>query len=66
MPVIQKHARSWKEGTVSSLQKIAKDNALAIVAGISIQAEISNEFIADVRNRVPAFAHRRSELYKVD
>src|SRR5437868_3244712 len=30
-----------------------------------IQAEISEQAIADVRNRVPVFAHRRSELYKL-
>src|SRR5437868_5756507 len=35
MPVIQKHARVWKEGAVSELQKIAKKNSIAIVAGIS-------------------------------
>jgi omega-amidase len=35
MPVIQKHARPWKEGAVSELQKIAKENSLALVAGIS-------------------------------
>jgi len=31
-----------------------------------IQGEISNLAIADVRNRVPAFAHRRGELYNVN
>ena len=31
-----------------------------------IQAEISDQVIADVRNRVPVFAHRRGELYKMD
>ncbi len=30
-----------------------------------IQAEISEQAIADVRNRVPVFAHRRGELYKL-
>lgn len=35
MPVIQKHARSWKEGAVVDLQKIAKENSIAIGAGIS-------------------------------
>jgi omega-amidase len=35
MPVIQKHARAWKDGAVSELQKIAKENSIAAVAGIS-------------------------------
>ena len=35
MPVIQKHAKKWKEGAVTELQKIAKENSIAIVAGIS-------------------------------
>lgn len=35
MPVIQKYARPWKEGAVSELQNIAKENSIAVVAGIS-------------------------------
>jgi omega-amidase len=35
MPVIQKHARPWKDGAVVELQKIAKENSIAIIAGIS-------------------------------
>src|SRR5207237_3381746 len=35
MPVIQKHARTWNDGAVSELQKIAKEISIAIVAGIS-------------------------------
>jgi omega-amidase len=35
MPVIQKHARTWSDGAVSELQKIAKEIPIAIVAGIS-------------------------------
>ncbi len=35
MPVIQKHARTWSDGAVSELQKIAKEISIAIVAGIS-------------------------------
>src|SRR5260221_9374771 len=35
MPVIQKHARNWKDGAVGELQKIAQENSIAIVAGIS-------------------------------
>ena len=35
MPVIQKHARSWSNGAAADLQKIAKENSIAIVAGIS-------------------------------
>src|SRR5262249_953610 len=31
----QKHARPWKEGAAWELQKIAKNNTIAIVAGIS-------------------------------
>lgn len=35
MAVIQKHARAWKGGAVGELQKIAKENSIAIVSGIS-------------------------------
>jgi omega-amidase len=35
MPVIQKKAKPWKDGAVAELQKIAKENLIAIVAGIS-------------------------------
>jgi len=35
MPVIKKHARAWKNGAVSDLEKVAKENSIAIVAGIS-------------------------------
>jgi omega-amidase len=35
MPVIQQHARTWKEGAVSELQRIAKENSIGIAAGIS-------------------------------
>jgi predicted amidohydrolase len=35
MPVIQKHARTWKEGAASELTKTAVENSMAIVAGIS-------------------------------
>src|SRR6266576_2668271 len=35
MPVIQKHAKKWKDGAVTELQKIAKENSITIVAGIS-------------------------------
>jgi predicted amidohydrolase len=35
MPVIQKHARTWNEGAASELTKMAVENSMAIVAGIS-------------------------------
>ena len=35
MPVIQKHARSWKDGAIGEIQKIANENAIAVVSGIS-------------------------------
>ena len=35
MPVIQKHAKSWKEGAVGEIQRIAKENSIAVIAGIS-------------------------------
>jgi omega-amidase len=35
MPVIKKHARTWKDGAVGELQKIANENSVALVAGIS-------------------------------
>jgi omega-amidase len=37
MPVIQKHAKTWSEGAVPELRKIAKEISIAIVAGISDQ-----------------------------
>jgi predicted amidohydrolase len=33
--MIQKHARSWEDGAVTKLQKIARELSIAIVAGIS-------------------------------
>src|SRR6266404_7995617 len=41
MPVIQKHAKKWSEGAVPDLQKIAKENSIAIVAGISDRDGVS-------------------------
>jgi omega-amidase len=35
MPVIQTHARKWREGAVPELQKFAREFSIAIVAGIS-------------------------------
>src|SRR2546423_6337211 len=35
MPVIQTHAKAWKEGAAAKLQKIARELSIAIVAGIS-------------------------------
>src|SRR2546421_5936390 len=35
MPVIQKHAKAWKEGAAAELQKITRELSIAIVAGIS-------------------------------
>lgn len=35
MPVIQKHAKPWKAGAVGEIQKIAKENSIAIIGGIS-------------------------------
>ena len=35
MPVIQKHARRWNDGAVPELQRIAKENGIAIIAGVS-------------------------------
>ena len=35
MPVIQKNARLWKDGAARNLQKIAKENSIAVIAGIS-------------------------------
>ncbi|HXQ03104.1 MAG TPA: nitrilase-related carbon-nitrogen hydrolase [Candidatus Udaeobacter sp.] len=35
MPVIQKHARNWKDGALAELQRIANEDSIAIVAGIS-------------------------------
>ena len=35
MPIIQKHAQRWSAGAVPELQRIAKANMIAIIAGIS-------------------------------
>lgn len=35
MPVIQKQAKKWTDGALPELQKIAKENSIAIIAGIS-------------------------------
>ena len=35
MPVIRRQARAWSDGAVDQLRKIAKENSIAIVAGIS-------------------------------
>src|SRR5437773_11914632 len=35
MPAIQKHATSWNEGAVPKLQAIAKEQSLAIIAGVT-------------------------------
>lgn len=35
MPVIRKHARSWKEGAAHELAKMAMENSMTIIAGIS-------------------------------
>lgn len=35
MPIIQKHATSWNEGAVPKLQKMAKELAISIIAGVS-------------------------------
>src|SRR5947207_7521865 len=35
MPMIQEHATSWNEGAVPQLQKIAKELAISIIAGVS-------------------------------
>jgi predicted amidohydrolase len=35
MPIIEKHATSWNEGAVPKLQKMAKELAISIVAGVS-------------------------------
>jgi omega-amidase len=35
MPVIQKHARTWGEGAVPELQKIAREISIGVIAGIS-------------------------------
>src|SRR5947209_11799017 len=35
MPVIQKHAKPWSDGAVPELQRIAKENSIAIIADIT-------------------------------
>jgi len=35
MPVIQKHAKKWSDGAMPELQRIAKENSIAMVSGIS-------------------------------
>src|SRR6266581_9421629 len=35
MPVIQKYARTWSDGAVSELRRIAREISIAIIAGVS-------------------------------
>jgi len=35
MPIIRQHATSWNEGAVPKLQRMAKELAISIVAGVS-------------------------------
>ncbi|MDP9186132.1 MAG: hypothetical protein M3O72_02080 [Verrucomicrobiota bacterium] len=59
------------DGVTFCGSSVIVDPSGAILAAASpdreelIQAEISEEVIADVRNRVTVFAHRRAELYKL-
>src|SRR5438477_11479031 len=39
MPVIEACARSWSEGAVPELQKIAQDLSIAVICGVSERAE---------------------------
>jgi omega-amidase len=41
MPMIQKHATSWKEGAVPELQKLARELSIAIVCGVSEREDAS-------------------------
>jgi predicted amidohydrolase len=64
MPVIRQHARKWKEGAVVDLQKIAKENSIAIVAGISDRDEDSifnAQVLIDAKGEVLA-KYRKTHL----
>src|SRR2546421_631366 len=64
MPVIQKQARPWKDGAVSELQKIAKENSIAIVAGISDRngdSIFNAQVLVDVRGEIVA-KYRKTHL----
>jgi omega-amidase len=64
MPVIQRHAPSWKEGAVPALQKIAKTLALSIICGVSERdgASVYNsQVVIDASGKVIA-KYRKTHL----
>ncbi len=64
MPVIQKHARMWKEGALGELQNIAKENSISIVAGISDrdgESIFNAQVLVDARGEVLA-KYRKTHL----
>src|ERR1043166_6497927 len=64
MPVSQRHARRWNEGAVGQLKKIAKENSIAIIAGISDREEDSifnAQVFVDARGEVLA-KYRKTHL----
>ena len=64
MPVIQKHAKSWKEGAAAELQEIAKELSIAIVTGISDRdgdSIFNAQVLVDPRGEIAA-KYRKTHL----
>lgn len=67
MPVIQKHASYWKTGFVPGLQRIAKENSIAVVIGVSERDGSSiynSQVLVDASGEVIA-KYRKTHLYSV-
>jgi omega-amidase len=64
MPVIQKHARNWKDGALAELQRIANEDFIAIVAGISDREgdSIFNAQVLVSANVEPLAKYRKTHL----
>jgi omega-amidase len=64
MPVIQKHAKTWNEGAVPELQKIAKELSIAVIVGVSDRERTSiynSQVFIDANGEVVA-KYRKTHL----
>lgn len=65
MPVIRDHAKPWTEGAVPALQKMAKEFAMTIVAGVSerdANAVYNSQVFIDPRGQLVA-SYRKTHLF---